>query len=84
MSSRTSTDRLLPDDAEISSDAEEDGAFTSVANDHDVDDIFGGPEKRKIVEKALLRKLDVRVSFLLFISIMNYVSPLNSYTCWED
>ncbi|KIM50595.1 hypothetical protein SCLCIDRAFT_145071 [Scleroderma citrinum Foug A] len=77
MSSRTSTDRLLPDDAEISSDAEEDGAFTSVANDHDVDDIFGGPEKRKIVEKALLRKLDVRVSFLLFISIMNYVDRSN-------
>jgi len=83
MSSRTSTDRLLGD-TEISPDTEEDGAFTGVVNDHGADDIFGGPEERKTVEKALLHKLDLKLSFLLFISIMNYVSPLNSYTCRED
>lgn len=77
MSSRTSTDRLLLGDAEISPSDTEDGAFTGVVNDHGADDIFGSPEERKTVEKALLRKLDLKLSFLLFISIMNYVDRSN-------
>ena len=40
----------------------------------DVDKEFGGHEARKQLEKKLLRKLDMRVSILIVIYILNYVS----------
>ncbi|KAF9236336.1 MFS general substrate transporter [Melanogaster broomeanus] len=44
----------------------------------DLDDVFGGVEGRKILEKRLLRKLDLRVAFLFLISIMNYLDRYNA------
>ena len=37
---------------------------------------FGGTEARKAIEKKLLWKLDVRMSVLVVIYILNYVSAL--------
>lgn len=37
------------------------------------DEEFGGTEARKILEKKLLRKLDLRMSILIVIYILNYV-----------
>jgi len=41
-------------------------------NDRDAE--FGGTEARKALEKKLLRKVDLRMSILIFIYILNYVS----------
>lgn len=38
------------------------------------DEEFGGTEARKRLEKKLLRKLDARMSILIIIYILNYVS----------
>lgn len=35
---------------------------------------FGGTEARKALERKLLRKIDLRMSILIFIYILNYVS----------
>lgn len=40
----------------------------------DYDTLFGGPEERKRLEKKLLRKVDTRMSILIVIYILNYVS----------
>jgi hypothetical protein len=40
----------------------------------DPDAEFGGTEARKKLEKRLLRKLDARMSILIVIYILNYVS----------
>ena len=40
----------------------------------DADAEFGGTEARKKLERRLLRKLDIRMSFLILIYIPNYVS----------
>ena len=37
------------------------------------DEEFGGTEERKKLEKKLLRKLDLRMSILIVIYILNYV-----------
>lgn len=37
---------------------------------------FGGPEERGRLEKKLLRKIDTRMSILVVIYILNYVSLL--------
>jgi hypothetical protein len=39
----------------------------------DVDAEFGGREARLVLERRLLRKLDVRMSILVLIYILNYV-----------
>ena len=39
------------------------------------DEDFGGTEERQRMEKKLLRKLDTRMSILVVIYILNYVSP---------
>lgn len=39
----------------------------------DPDEEFGGTENRLMIEKRLLRKLDLRVSILVVIYILNYV-----------
>ena len=41
---------------------------------HTGDEEFGGHEARKKLEKKLLRKLDARMSILIVIYILNYVS----------
>lgn len=40
----------------------------------DLDAEFGGPEARKKMERKLLMKLDLRMSILIIIYILNYVS----------
>ena len=40
----------------------------------DPDAEFGGTEARKELEKRLLRKVDIRMSILVVIYILNYVS----------
>lgn len=42
-------------------------------NVDDQDAEFGGPEARKALEKKLLLKVDLRMSILVFIYILNYV-----------
>ena len=41
---------------------------------------FGGPEERGRLEKKLLRKIDTRMSILVVIYILNYVSLLVELT----
>jgi hypothetical protein len=36
---------------------------------------FGGPEERQRLERKLLWKVDVRMSILVVIYILNYVCP---------
>lgn len=40
---------------------------------HNLDAEFGGTEARRLLEKRLLRKLDLRMGILVFIYILNYV-----------
>lgn len=42
----------------------------------DLDAEFGGPEARKKLERKLLMKLDLRMSILIIIYILNYVRSL--------
>lgn len=49
--------------------------------DLDPDAEFGGTEARRRLEKKLLWKLDLRMSILVFIYILNYVS--SSISCVE-
>jgi len=44
----------------------------------DTDDEFGGHEARKQLEKKLLRKLDLRMSILIVIYILNYIDRNNA------
>ncbi len=46
----------------------------------DYDAEFGGPEERKRLEKKLLRKIDARMSILVVIYVLNYVSFTRSIT----
>ncbi|KAF9247256.1 major facilitator superfamily domain-containing protein [Melanogaster broomeanus] len=43
----------------------------------DPDKTFGGAERRRQIEKTLLRKLDVRVAFLVLVYVMNYSKSSN-------
>ncbi|KAI0921663.1 hypothetical protein AcW2_006565 [Taiwanofungus camphoratus] len=43
------------------------------------DEQFGGHEARKRLEKKLLRKLDLRVSILIIIYILNYALPRSAF-----
>jgi hypothetical protein len=52
--------------------AEHAGGNSSDVRDCDTE--FGGPEERKRLEKKLLRKIDARMSILIVIYILNYVS----------
>ena len=64
----TSTDReKLPQDV-VLHDSE------YVPSDDDPDAEFGGQEQRKVMEKRMLRRLDLRMSILVIIYILNYVS----------
>lgn len=48
------------------------------------DDVFGGPEARKKLERKLLLKLDLRMSILIVIYILNYVSRLTAFVLIFD
>lgn len=48
------------------------------ASSADPDAEFGGTEARRILEKKLLWKVDCRMSVLVLIYILNYVSFLTS------
>jgi len=55
-------------------DAHVQPAASNSPNVHDYDAEFGGPEERKRLEKQLLRKVDARMSILIVIYVLNYVS----------
>jgi hypothetical protein len=50
----------------------QDGSNTADSRNNDAE--FGGPEERKRLEAKLLRKIDARMSILVVIYILNYVS----------
>jgi len=52
---------------------EEDRRDDDVDDSNDLDAEFGGTEARKLLEKQLLWKLDLRMSILIVIYILNYV-----------
>jgi hypothetical protein len=63
-------------------DLEKASESTSVS-DHqkslaDPDAEFGGTERRKILEKKLVRKIDLRMSILVLIYILNYIDRNNA------
>lgn len=61
----------------IQSVAEEKGKEAHLNHDGTVlnpDDEFGGTEERRVLERKLLLKVDLRMSILIFIYILNYVS----------
>jgi hypothetical protein len=62
-----SDDKKLPQDVDLRDNE-------NVPSDDDPDAEFGGHEQRKIMEKKLVRKLDLRMSILVIIYILNYVS----------
>ncbi|KAL4071410.1 major facilitator superfamily domain-containing protein [Scleroderma yunnanense] len=72
MSPRASADRLLGN-VEIHTNVEH-YASTDIDN---LDAVFGGPDKRREVEKKLLLKLDLRVLFLVLIFVMNQLDRDN-------
>jgi hypothetical protein len=60
------------------------GEDVEYANKADVargDEEFGGTEERRRMEKKLLRKLDARMSILIIIYILNYVSSRGHRLC---
>lgn len=57
------------------------GAHDSDAKYQDAE--FGGPEERKKLERRFLLKLDLRMSIMVIIYILNYVCiPLPSFDIW--
>ena len=46
----------------------------------DPDAEFGGYEERKRLERRLLWKLDLRMSILVIVYILNYVGPCTVYS----
>ncbi|KIK90668.1 hypothetical protein PAXRUDRAFT_800745 [Paxillus rubicundulus Ve08.2h10] len=53
------------------------GDYNAPNVDADADAIFGGPEARRILERKLLAKLDLRMSILIVIYILNYIDRSN-------
>ncbi|KAF9482432.1 MFS general substrate transporter [Pholiota conissans] len=50
----------------------------STDSPEDPDAEFGGTEARKVLEKKLLLKIDLRMSILIFIYILNYIDRNNA------
>ncbi|TDL29556.1 MFS general substrate transporter [Rickenella mellea] len=48
------------------------------ASETDFDAQFGGYDERRHLERKLLRKLDIRMSILIFIYILNYIDRNNA------
>jgi hypothetical protein len=59
-------------------DEEEPLEDSGVDDSNDPDAEFGGLEARKRLEKTLLLKLDLRMSILIVIYILNYVSTFRN------
>lgn len=78
---RSSTDQLLGDIDEICPETDEHTSFASTG--HHV--LLCGPGRRAQVEQSLLRKLDIRVFFLVFVYTLNCVShPIQmDYISWK-
>ena len=72
MSRRASTDRLLGD-VDINPDCEQ---YSSSADINTFNAVLGNPERRRQIERRLLWKLDLRLSFLILVSLMNFVGSL--------
>ncbi|KAG6336606.1 hypothetical protein ID866_2482 [Astraeus odoratus] len=53
------------------------GTSLTDGNTEDPDAVFGSPERRREVEEGLLRKLDLRVAFLVLVYIMNLMDRSN-------
>lgn len=51
-----------------------------VSTHDDTDDEFGGSEARKALERKLLWKIDLRMSILVVIYILNYVNPFTNFS----
>ncbi|KIM52150.1 hypothetical protein SCLCIDRAFT_581013 [Scleroderma citrinum Foug A] len=68
MSRRASTDRLLGD-VDINPDCEQ---YSSSADINTFNAVLGNPERRRKIERRLLWKLDLRLSFLILVSLMNF------------
>ncbi|KAF5322542.1 hypothetical protein D9619_000307 [Psilocybe cf. subviscida] len=51
---------------------------SSAESPDDFDAQFGGTEARKVLEKKLLRKIDLRMSILIVIYILNYIDRNNA------
>jgi len=58
----------------------EKAAITEVKSNEyeDPDAEFGGSEQRRVLEKRLIRKIDLRMSILIFIYILNYIDRNNA------
>ena len=68
-------------------DTEEKGDIRALSNasPEDPDAEFGGMEARKALEKRLLLKIDLRMSILVVIYILNYVSRMSYLQCmWHN
>jgi hypothetical protein len=52
---------------------ENDSRFKPEHNTEDPDAEFGGTEARRVLEKKLLRRIDLRMSIMVVIYILNYV-----------
>ena len=70
MSHRTWSDQLLGD-IDINPGVEEYSRSPDINTFHAI--ALGSPERRRQIEKRLLWKLDLRLSFLILVSLMNYV-----------
>jgi len=57
----------------MSSTNEKDNENDEIEQQQDAE--FGGPEARKKLEKRFLLKLDLRMSIMVVIYILNYVCP---------
>lgn len=71
----------LDEDSLKSPDVEKAGTQVDIEEDPDIE--FGGREVRKGLERKLLRKLDLRMSIMVVIYILNYVriSVLQTWLC---
>jgi len=75
------TTTSLHDDAEKQSDEQEQSP-TKLESQFDTDDDpnaeFGGSEARRRLERKLVWKIDLRMSILVFIYILNYIDRNNA------
>ncbi|KAF8838315.1 MFS general substrate transporter [Paxillus ammoniavirescens] len=77
-SNAASTDRSDTELPKIEGLSKPEGDDTASDVDKDADAEFGGPEARKILERKLLAKLDLRMSILIVIYILNYIDRNNA------
>lgn len=71
--------RIMPSAENVPArhDSEKMSRRLKLSESEDPDAEFGGTEARKILERKLLWKVDLRMSILVFIYILNYVRVLS-------